>query len=253
MNRNSLHLVARAVRPAPSSCRLVGIQSSVRVPLAAATLIAALSLSGAKTALAQDALGTPFIGRNLFSFHSAQNTRSGGAEQTTTFGALYGHRFGPTESMTRLNLVVRASARPLDGVDSGVLDLAATVGLSRAFETAPKLSIAASTGVGLMAWSDDAARTGRAQLSVPVNAGASYAFKVGGATLAPFAMGTVSRFDLRNAVNDVQVSRDTGWDTFYATGASLRLREVVFSTSRIDGERGMPTRSRWTFSAGVSF
>ncbi len=218
-----------------------------------AALIASLSLLAASPMLAQDALGTPFIGRNLYSFHAAQNSRSGGGAHTTTFGAVYGHRFGAADAPSRVSLVVRFSARPLDGVDSGVLDMAATVGMSRTIDALPNLSVAASTGAGLMAWSDDAAKTGRAQFSIPANAGLSYAIKVGGATLAPFAMGTLSRYDLRRAVNDVQVSRDTGWDTYVSTGASLRLREVVFNTARVDGEHGMPTRSRWTFSAGVSF
>lgn len=221
--------------------------------LSSASLFVTVSLLAASPSLAQDALGTPFIGRNLYSFHAAQNTRSGGPAQTTTFGAVYGHRFGATDASSHVTLVVRASARPLDGVDTGVLDLAATVGISRDVRILPNLSLAASTGFALMAWSDDAAKTGRAQFSIPANAGLSYAIKLGGATLAPFAMGTLARYDLRRAVDDVQVSRDTGWDSYLSTGASLRLREVVFNIARVDGEHGMPTRSRWTFSAGVSF
>ncbi len=202
---------------------------------------------------AQDALGTPFIGRHLLSFQTAQNTRTGGPATTNTFGLLYGHRFGPRDGQSHVNLVVRTGARPLEGTDSGVLDLAATLGVSQQLPALPGLSVAASTGIGLMAWSDDAAGTGRANFSVPANAGVSYALHLGGATLSPFAMGTVARYDVRNAVNDERVSREVGWDSYYATGATLRLREVAFATSRIVGERGMPQRSRWTFSAGISF
>ena len=217
------------------------------------TMVATLSVAAAAHLGAQDALGTPFIGRTLLSFQAAQNSRIGNAAQTTTFGAIYGRRFGDNNANARVHLVLRASARALDGVDTGVLDFAATVGISRALAPLPNLSVAASTGAGLMAWNDDAAHTARAQFSLPANAGLSYALKLGGATLSPFVMGTVARYDVRNGLNDVQVSRDTGWDTYYTSGAALRFREVVLSTSVIDGERGMPTRSRWTFAAGVSF
>lgn len=225
-------------------------RSAAVLSLAAA---ASLSATAPATLHAQDALGTPFIGNHLISFHTAQNSRLDRPATTNTFGVLYGQRFRASPSGSHLNVTVRASARPLEGVDSGILDFAATVGVSRQLPALPALSIAASTGVGLMAWSDDAARTGRANFTVPANAGVSYALHVGGATLSPFAMGTLAHYDLRNAVNDERTSRETGWDSHYATGATLRLREVAFSTSRIAGERGMPNRSRWTFAAGISF
>jgi len=216
-------------------------------------LTATFSVMAFETANAQAALGTPFIGRTLLSFHSAQNTRSGGPETTTTFGVVYGHRFGQQEAPSNVNLMVRASARPLEGVDSGVLDFSATIGMSRTFEDVPHLSVAASTGVGMMAWSDDAAKTGRAHLSIPANAGLAYALRIRSATFAPFAMGSLARYDLRTSLNDERVSRETGWDTYVTTGASLRLREVVLTSSRISGEHGMPYSSRWTFAAGISF
>jgi len=233
---------------------ILPVSSPLRTPnIATAAVIASLAALLPATAIAQAALGTPFIGGNVLSFQFAQATRNAGPTTTTTFGVLFGHRFGSSDAHSNVNVVVRASARPLEGVDTGVLDFAATVGVSQKVGGLPNLSVAASTGLGLMAWNDDAAKSGRAQISIPANAGVSYAVKLGYATIAPFAMGTVARYDQRNSVNDVEQSKDKGWDTHYTTGASLRLKEVVLTSSRIVGEHGMSTRSRWTFSAGVSF
>ena len=217
------------------------------IAVAATTAILASSLS------AQTALGTPFIRSNNLSFYSSELTRRGGAETTTMFGVLYGHRFGRSDAATRMTLVLRGSARPFDDVKAGVLDAAATVGATHDVQSLPGVSVAGSTGAALMAWSDDAARTGRAHLTIPVNAGVSYDLRVRSATISPFAMGTVARYDLRTSLDDVQQTSDKGWDAHYTTGASLRLAEVVLTTSRIVGEHAMPNRSRWTFSAGLSF
>ena len=62
-----------------------------------------------------------------------------------------------------------------------------------------------------------------------------------------------SRYDLRTSLDDVQQTKERGWDTYYTSGASLKLREVVLTSSVTSGEHGMPNRSRWAFSAGVSF
>lgn len=202
---------------------------------------------------AQAALGTPFIGSNTLRFHASQLTRSGGPEITTTFGIEYGHRFGPSDAPTRKTLVVRTSARAFDDVQAGVLDVSATAGVSRHVPQVRHLSVAASTGFGMKAWGDDVVKTGRLHLTIPANVGASYDLRVRGATLSPFAMGTVSRYDLRTSLDDVRQSLDRGWDAHYTTGVSLRLTEVVVTTTRVHGEYGMPDRSRWTFSAGVSF
>ncbi|MFN8581375.1 MAG: hypothetical protein U0163_10415 [Gemmatimonadaceae bacterium] len=220
--------------------------------LTALALLTVLAPS-TNSASAQAALGTPFIAKNNLSFQSSQLTRSGGDETTTMFGVVYGHRFGAADAPSNVTMVLRGSARPLDQMDSGVLDLSANVGITRTVASMPKLSLAASTGVGLMAWSDDAAKTGRVNVTVPVNAGVSYDLRVRSATITPFAMGSVARYRLRTALNDVVQTTDNGWDAYYTTGASLRLREVVLTSSRIAGEYGMPARSRWAFSAGISF
>ena len=40
------------------------------------------------------------------------------------------------------------------------------------------------------------------------------------------------------------------WDWLRQPGQPI---ELVLTTSRIRGEEGLPHRSRWTFSAGISF
>lgn len=247
MSRHSNRsLAARATHASPAGRRTSTL-------IAAAAIATTLTVLASAPALAQDALGTPFIGNHLLSFHTAQNARLGEPATVNTFGVLYGQRFRASGAGSNVNVVLRASARPLEGVDTGVLDFAATVGVSQQVSALPGLSLAASTGVGLMAWNNDATKEARANFSVPANAGVSYALRIGGATLSPFAMGTLARYDERNALNDERISREVGWDGSYATGATLRLREVAISSSRIAGERGMPHRSRWAFAAGISF
>lgn len=221
----------------------------------ARTIIAVASASGllAPALAAQAALGTPFVRSNNLSFYSSELTRSGGTETTTMFGVLYGHRFGRSGDATRMTMVLRGSARPFDDVQAGVLDVAATIGASHDVRGLPGLSVGASSGATMMAWGDDAARTGRLHLTIPLNAGLGYDLRIRRATVSPFVMGTVARYDLRTSFDDVQQSVDQGWDAHYTAGASLRLQEIVLTTSRIVGEYGMPHRSRWTVSAGLSF
>lgn len=215
--------------------------------------VTAATILFASTVSAQAALGTAFIRSNNLSFYTSELTRTGGEQTTNMFGIVYGHRFGGSGDLTRPTLVIRGSGRAFDDVQSGILDVAATVGISRDIAALPGLSLAASTGLGMMAWGDNIARTGRLHVTIPANAGVSYDVRVRGATISPFATGTVTRYDLRTAVNDVQESVRGGWDGLYTTGVSLRLKEVVVTSSRIVGEYGMPNRSRWAFSAGVSF
>lgn len=218
----------------------------------AAAVAAALSLVASRLS-AQAALGSPFIRDNTLSFRASELTRTGAAEMTTTFGGVYGHRFGQAGAATRVIMQIRASARPFDDVQAAVLDAGATVGISRQVTAVSGLQMAASAGLGMMGWADDVAKTGRLLVTIPVNAGLSYDLHVKGATISPFAMGTAGRYDLRTSLDDVRQSLDRGWDASYTTGVSLRLQEVVLTSARIVGEYGMPNRSRWTFSAGVSF
>jgi len=213
-------------------------------------LIAGLS---ARSLPAQTALGTPFIGANNLSYHLAELTRSGGAEITRVHGISYGHRFGAADRATHTTMVFRGSARPFDDVNAGVLDVAGAVGLSHASRAVTGLSVAASAGVGVMAWGDDIAKTGRMQITIPVTAGAGYDLRFRGVTLSPFAKATIARYDLRTYLDDERQSLDSGWDASYTSGVSVRLKEVVFTSTRIVGEHGMPERSRWAFSAGISY
>ncbi|HEY7234804.1 MAG TPA: hypothetical protein VH539_11685 [Gemmatimonadaceae bacterium] len=220
--------------------------------LASLAVVAATMLD-ASTLSAQAALGAPFIGSNNLSFYSSELTRSGNEETTSMYGLLYGHRFGSTGDSTRLTMMLRGSARAFDDVKAGILDVATTVGVSHDVSAVRGLSVAASTGLGMMAWGDDIAHTGRLRVTIPANAGASYDLHVRSATISPFAMGTVARYDWRTSVNDVRDSVRDGWDAYYTTGVSLRLKDVVVTSSRIIGEYGMPNRSRWAFAAGLSF
>jgi hypothetical protein len=218
--------------------------------LAILTVVAGL-LPSALTA--QAALGVPFIGATNLSYYSAELSRSGGSETTTLYGASFAHRFSEAANPMRGTMQLRFSAHPFDKVKAGVLDVAAMAGVERNVPTVPGLSVAASTGVDAMAWGNDIANTGRLHLTIPANAGVSYDLHVKSATVSPFAMGTIARYDLRSYVNDVRQTSDRGWDASYTTGASLRLKGVVLTTSRIVGEYGMPNKSRWAFSAGISF
>ncbi|MGE3616708.1 MAG: hypothetical protein AB7L66_12625 [Gemmatimonadales bacterium] len=215
-----------------------------------APMLAALAVV---PAAAQTALGTPFIRSNHLSFYSAQNSRTGGPETTHTFGVVYGHQFGRLGKPTRVAMVLRGSARPFDDAAAGVLDAAASLALSHDVAAVPGLSVGASAGVAVTAWGDDLANTGRANFRYPATVGASYDIRMKRVTLSPFVTGSVARYDFRTYLNDVRQTQSTGWDGYYAIGASARLQEVVITSTRIVSEYGMPIRSRWAFSAGISF
>jgi hypothetical protein len=211
------------------------------------------ALVSAPSLRAQAPLGAPFIGDNVLSFQSAEITRNGGAETTTLFGLAFGHRFGSDSAANRVTMLLRGTARAFDDVESGIMNFAASAGLSRRIAVLPAASVAASTGIEMMAWGDDIAETGRLRLSVPMNLGVSYALRLGAATIEPFVAGAVSYYDLRTGSYDARESVRAGWDSHHVLGASLRLKEVVASASRIVGEYGMPHRSRWAVAAGISY
>ncbi len=229
------------------------VRNAVVRPQAVLAAAAAVSVLAPSALRAQAALGTPFIGRTSVSFYSSELSRSGGPETTQLYGLVVAHRFGEAADPMRVTMKFRGSARPFDNVNAGVLDVAVNVGVTREVQAIRGLSLAASTGIGLMAWGDDNANTGRSHLTLPANLGASYDIRVKSATLAPFAMGTIARYDVRTYLNDVRQTGARGWDASYTTGASLRTKELVLTTCRIVGEYGMPNKSRWAFSAGVSF
>lgn len=215
------------------------------LPLAAMTALVGSALP------AQAALGTPYIGSNTLSFYTSELPRSGAPETAATFGAAYGHRFGKAESATRMTMLVRLNARSFDP-EKGIAEFAARVGVSHDVRQVPGLALAAATGVGAIAWGDNAADTGRVHFTIPAEVGASYDLRLGSATIAPFASASVQRYNRRTGIESPEVE-EKGWDATYTTGVSLRLRELVLTSSRIAGEWGMPQKSRWAFSAGVSF
>jgi len=205
------------------------------------------------TGRAQGALGVPLTGRNNLSFYSAQLTRDGGAEMTTLFGAMYAHRFDLADQARRWSLQLRGAFRPSEDEQSGVADLAASVGVSQDVGAMRGLSVAASIGGSLQAWAEDAENTGRARTIVPASVGVSYDLHLGKVTLSPFSSASIARYSVRSYVNDVKVSTEHGWDTYYQTGATFSLRDLAVTISDISGEVGMPRRSRWVLSAGIAF
>ncbi len=202
---------------------------------------------------AQAALGAPFIGRHAIRFETAELTRDGSPEMTTVVGGSYGRQLGRPTGPSRFAIHFRGSARPFDDAEAGVLDVSSDITIDRAVRQLPGISVAGSLGLSMMGWGDDIAETGRLLVSVPMTAGVAYDLRIGGATLAPYFSYTIAAYDMRTGVDNVQTSRNTGWDARHAIGTSLRLKEVVLTSSRIVGEYGMPTGSRWTFSAGISY
>jgi hypothetical protein len=202
---------------------------------------------------AQAALGTPFIGPNVLSYQMAELSRSGGADLTRVYGLSYGRRFGGADNPTQYSMVLSGSARPFDDVEAGVADFAGRIAASHEVAAVPGLQVAASAGAEVMAWGDDVANTGRMLLTIPVTAGVSYDVSIAGATLSPFATASIARHDLRTYLDDVKQSSDAGWDARYSSGVSLRISHVVLTSTRIIGETAMPNKSRWSFSAGISY
>lgn len=215
--------------------------------------VVAIAILSASRIEAQAALGTPFVGPNNLSYQMAELSRSGGADLTRVYGLSYGRRFGAANNPTQYSMLLSGSARPFDDDAAGVADFAARIAASHAIGAVPGLSVAASAGGELMAWGDDAAQTGRMMLTIPVTAGVSYDVRIAGATLSPFATASIARQELRTYLDDVRQSRDAEWDARYSSGVSLRVSNVVLTSTRIVGETGMPNRSRWSFSAGISY
>jgi hypothetical protein len=229
------------------------VRNAVPRPWVALAAVAAMADILPATVNAQAALGSDFIGRTTLSFYSAEITRTGGLESTELYGLAYAHRFGQAGDPARLTMQLRGGVRPFDSEKQGIANLAASIGVVRDVAAVPGLSVAASTGIDMKAWGDDPTSTGRAYLTVPASVGVSYDIRVKGATFAPFAVGSVGRYDHRTYLNDVRQSRNVGWDASYVTGASLRFSNIVLTTSRIASEYGMPKSHRWAMSAGISF
>jgi hypothetical protein len=215
--------------------------------------VLAIAILTASRIEAQAALGTPFVGPNNLSYQMAELSRTGGADLTRVYGLSYGRRFGSANNPTQYSMLLSGSARPFDDVDAGVADFSARIAASHAIAAFPGLSVAAAAGAEMMAWGDDAASTGRMMVTIPVTAGVSYDVRIAGAILSPFATASIARQELRTYLDDVRQSRDAERDARYSSGVSLRVNHVVLTSTRIIGETGMPNRSRWSFSAGISY
>lgn len=215
---------------------------------AAATLIAI----GTSTADAQQAVGVPFIGDNHLSFYSAEMNRMGsGDAMTAVFGGTYARRFRDADAPFRVTAGVRGSARALDESEAGVIDVAGTVAVTR--DVWRGLSMALASGIGATVWGDDATNDGRIDTNIPLTLGVGYDVRVRSATFTPFVAPSVVYFQTRNYVNDARVSKSDGFDGQVAAGLSMRLKELVLTSSRIHGEHHASQGSRWVVSAGISF
>lgn len=225
----------------------------VALPLGALMAAAMFSAVSPSIGQAQQPLGVPFIGNNHLAFYSTERSKDGvGSSVTATFGGLYARQFGGESRLVRPSLMVRANARPLADT-AGVLDFAATLAMTHQVAAIDGLSVSAAAGAGTLIWGDEATNDGRIGVTVPLTLGVGYDLHIGGATLAPFVAPAIVRYSLRTYENDARVATERGWDTQFTSGASLRFKEVVLSTSRIRGEKGSPNSSRWTFAAGMSF
>lgn len=222
--------------------------------LATGFLVAAALGGGPALAAAQSAIGVPFIGNNHLSFYSTELTSDGvGTAMSTLYGGRYAHLFGDASERTRLSVIVQGAARDLEGGSAGVLDASITAAWTRRMdEVDGRLSATVAAGANALVWGVDEA-DGVAHVSLPVSVGVGYDLKIGSATVTPFVKPGIAYYRARSYLNDVRVGEDRGWDGLFTAGASLRLRELVLTTSRIRGEQGLPHRSRWAFAAGISF
>ena len=219
-------------------------------------LFAALGVTGATTAVAAQApLGVPYIGDNHLSFYSTELTTDGiGTGTSTLYGGRYGHQFGNAEDETRFSLLGQLAVRDRQDPTGGIVDVSVTAGWTRRWsELDADLSTTAAVGMSALAWGQDTPDTGLARLSLPLTVGVGYDLHLGSATVTPFVAPGIARFNTRTYVDNVRVTTEEGWDARFTAGTSLRLRELVLTTSRIRGEQGLPNRSRWAFAAGISF
>jgi hypothetical protein len=218
-------------------------------------LAAIAAATGVTDVGAQASLGVPYIGNNHVSFYSTELTSDGvGVGSSKLYGGRYGHRFGGEASTHRFSILVQVAAKDYEAVSDGVYDVSLSAAMSRTLDDIDSaLEVAASIGAEVKAWGFDPGDTGLARFSLPLTVGASYDLHLGAITLAPFVAPGGAYTLARRYVDDVRVMEDNAWDLRLTTGVSARLKEAVFTTSHIRGERGLPQSSRWTFAAGISF
>jgi hypothetical protein len=228
-----------------------------RTGLMMSALVGSMLALAATDTHAQQPVGVPFIGSNHLSVSVTELSRDGiGSQRATVLGALYGHRFGGSAAKVQPSMIVRVAARPLDGVEQGILDAGVTLAATR--ELVRGLNVTAAAGVSAVAWGDGAPEpnepaTGRIIVRAPLSAGLAYDIGIGGATIAPFVNVAMAYSTEREYAGDVRLATDNGWKLGNAAGVSVRFRETVLSISGISRERGLPNSSRVAFSAGMSW
>lgn len=239
----------------PNPCR--GRRNPLQQAVAAA--IVGLALTATDTALAQQALGVPFVGRNHLSVSVTERSRDGiGTEQAAVFGGMYGRRFSDETAPVQLSVIVRAAARALTAQEDGIVDAGITVAATHPVRALAGLAITGAAGAGAVLWGQDGeisgeAYSGRILANIPLSAGLSYDVRAGRATFTPFVNMTGTYSKVRDYVNDERIGETSGWRLGHTAGVSARFRETVFSLSGVSRERGMPNRNRVVFSAGMSW
>jgi len=226
---------------------------TARRAMAVAAALVALA-GGARPASAQAGLGAPFTGAHYLTFYTTELSSDGvGADRSTLFGGRYGRRFGAAAKQAHFSLGLQVAARALNA-DDGVLDVSVNAAWTRRMdEVNQALSVTAAVGASALAWGSEDPSTGRSNVSVPATLGVAYDLHIGGAVFTPFVAPSVAYYRTRQYLDDVRVAGEHGWGTRYTSGASLRVRDLVLSTSTIRGEDGLTEKTRWTFAAGVSF
>lgn len=228
----------------------------LRTAIAAA--IVGLSLATTQAAQAQSVLGVPFVGRNHLSISVTELSHDGiSVERDAVFGGVYGRRLNADAAMVEVSVIARAAARANSGADDGIVDAGLTVAATHRVGAINGLSITGAAGLGAMVWGQDApgaaSDRGRVIASAPLTAGVSYDIRLGRATLAPFFAVTSAYSRERDYLDGDRIGGDSGWRVGNSVGVSLRFQEAVLSVREINRERGLPTRSRVAFSAGMSW
>jgi hypothetical protein len=222
-------------------------------------VLTALTGGAAAGASAQQAIGVPFTGKNHLSFYTTELSRDGvGSERAAIFGGAYGRAFGDPEGPLQISVIVRAGARAFEDLDDGILDAALTLAATRSMPGLEDLSASAAAGVGAMVWGQGpdgagAPDSGRSSKRVPLSTGAAYDIRLGGATVAPFAMVTAAYTRDGDYLDDERIALDSGWRVGNTTGVSVRFKEMVLSVADVRRERGLPHGHRIVFGAGMSW
>jgi hypothetical protein len=238
--------------PHPGRSRKAGLPNVVAIA------IVGLSLATPQLAQAQTALGVPFTGRNHLSLSVTELSHDGtSAERDAVFGGVYGRRLGSDAALLQYSVIARTAFRANSGIDDGIVDAGLTVAATHSVRAIDGLSITGAAGVGAMVWAQGSnageLERGRVIASAPFSAGLSYDVRLGRATISPFIAVTGAYSKERDYLDGDRIGEDSGWRVGNSVGVSLRFWEAVLSVREISRERGLPSRNRVAFSAGISW